>query len=68
MQIELLTSHVMRMLCRYVVPITKPMEEMSSTLNKLGLHNMSVVMDNITIYKTVEVVTMGILFCFYHHT
>ncbi|KAG1451954.1 hypothetical protein G6F56_007947 [Rhizopus delemar] len=32
-------------------------EEMISTLNKLGLHNMHIVMDNATIHKTEEVVT-----------
>ncbi|KAG1123211.1 hypothetical protein G6F42_010759 [Rhizopus arrhizus] len=32
-------------------------EEMTSTLNKLGLHNMHIIMDNATIHKTEEVVT-----------
>ncbi|KAG1303212.1 hypothetical protein G6F64_010268 [Rhizopus arrhizus] len=30
-------------------------EEMTSTLNKLGLHNMHIIMDNATIHKTEEV-------------
>lgn len=32
-------------------------EEMTSTLNKLGLHNMHIIMDNATIHKTEEAVT-----------
>ncbi|KAG0932292.1 hypothetical protein G6F57_010454 [Rhizopus arrhizus] len=32
-------------------------EEMTSTLNKLGLHNMHIIMDNATIHKTEEIVT-----------